>query len=251
MSSSIVESGAFEFIESLDRLSSQAELLAAFSRRVAPFGFTDFLITGLPSPLQKLDQHIVLSGWSEEWFRRYMSMGYYTDDPMARHTRNTVKPFLWSEVSWQHGTATTSRSHQVMNEAQEFGLADGFSVPIYGMDGEQSCVTMGGRQLDIPPRGKEAISLMSMYLHHRCRALFKEDRGGRELGSKSRRRLTRRETECLTWIAVGKTDWEVGSILGITESTARQHIDNARMKLSAKTRTHAVACALQEKLIAV
>ncbi len=34
-----------------------------------------------------------------------------------------------------------------MDEASEFGLKDGFSVPIFGPDGDQSCVTMGGEKL--------------------------------------------------------------------------------------------------------
>jgi DNA-binding CsgD family transcriptional regulator len=54
-------------------------------------------------------------------------------------------------------------------------------------------------------------------------------------------KLSERELECIRWVAAGKTDWEIGMILGLSSSTARFHIENARRKLDASTRAQAVA----------
>lgn len=61
--------------------------------------------------------------------------------------------------------------------------------------------------------------------------------------------LTKRETECLSWTAAGKTSWEISVILGISESTATFHLRNASAKLKASNRTHSVAKALHFGLI--
>lgn len=53
--------------------------------------------------------------------------------------------------------------------------------------------------------------------------------------------LTPRERDALAFVAAGKTDWEIGVVLGVSQSTARFHIDNARKKFDAVNRTHAVA----------
>jgi LuxR family transcriptional regulator, quorum-sensing system regulator BjaR1 len=53
--------------------------------------------------------------------------------------------------------------------------------------------------------------------------------------------LTPRERDVLSYVAEGKTDWEIGAILGFSEATARFHADNARRKLGAVNRAHAVA----------
>lgn len=53
--------------------------------------------------------------------------------------------------------------------------------------------------------------------------------------------LTPREADCLAYVAEGKTDWEIAVILSLSEATVRFHIDNARAKLDAATRAHAVA----------
>ncbi len=54
-------------------------------------------------------------------------------------------------------------------------------------------------------------------------------------------RLTGRERDALTWVAAGKSDWEIAAILGLSQTTVRFHVDNARKKLGAVNRAQAVA----------
>ncbi|HTV34873.1 MAG TPA: response regulator transcription factor [Xanthobacteraceae bacterium] len=61
--------------------------------------------------------------------------------------------------------------------------------------------------------------------------------------------LNDREVEVLTWVARGKTSMEIGQILGLTKRTIDFHIDNARAKLGAATRTEAVIKAASDRLI--
>ena len=62
-------------------------------------------------------------------------------------------------------------------------------------------------------------------------------------------RLTPREIECLAWASNGKSEWEISQILGISEHTSEKHMINARKKMGALTRTHAVAEAIRLGLI--
>jgi DNA-binding response OmpR family regulator len=61
--------------------------------------------------------------------------------------------------------------------------------------------------------------------------------------------LNDREVETLTWVARGKTSAEIAQILGLTKRTVDFHIDNARIKLGATTRTHAAIKAATGRLI--
>ncbi|MFM9978725.1 MAG: LuxR C-terminal-related transcriptional regulator [Sphingomonadaceae bacterium] len=54
-------------------------------------------------------------------------------------------------------------------------------------------------------------------------------------------RLTVRERDAISYVAEGKTDWEIAKIMGVSEATARFHVDNARRKLGGVNRAHAVA----------
>jgi DNA-binding NarL/FixJ family response regulator len=61
--------------------------------------------------------------------------------------------------------------------------------------------------------------------------------------------LNDREVEALTWVARGKTSAEIAQILDLSKRTIDFHIDNARAKLGAATRTEAVIKAADGGLI--
>jgi len=67
--------------------------------------------------------------------------------------------------------------------------------------------------------------------------------------SKKNNSLTPRETEILNWIKEGKTSWEIGIILHISERTVNFHASSIKKKLDSNTRSQAVAKALNDKLI--
>jgi DNA-binding response OmpR family regulator len=52
--------------------------------------------------------------------------------------------------------------------------------------------------------------------------------------------LNDREAEILTWAARGKTSAQIAEMLGLSKRTIDFHLDNAREKLGARTRTEAV-----------
>ena len=61
--------------------------------------------------------------------------------------------------------------------------------------------------------------------------------------------LTPREREVIAWASQGKSAWEIGEILNITQRTAEEHLATAARKLGAVNRTHAVALAIRRKII--
>lgn len=57
--------------------------------------------------------------------------------------------------------------------------------------------------------------------------------------------LTAREAEVLRWVAEGKTNAEVGVILGISALTAKKHLENVFHRLGVENRTSAVVLAME------
>jgi LuxR family quorum sensing-dependent transcriptional regulator len=66
-----------------------------------------------------------------------------------------------------------------------------------------------------------------------------------------RRTLTIREVEVLSWVAQGKSAWEVGEILHIAKRTVDEHVQTAVRKMGAVNRTHAVALAVRDRIVSV
>jgi DNA-binding NarL/FixJ family response regulator len=61
--------------------------------------------------------------------------------------------------------------------------------------------------------------------------------------------LNDREIEALTWVARGKTSAEIAGLVGLSKRTVDFHLDNARIKLGATTRTQAAIKAAMGRLI--
>lgn len=61
--------------------------------------------------------------------------------------------------------------------------------------------------------------------------------------------LTKREKEILWWLKEGKSSLDIAMMLSISQRTVKYHITNSLGKLNATNRTHAVAIAIENKLI--
>ncbi|WP_247404934.1 MULTISPECIES: helix-turn-helix transcriptional regulator [unclassified Bradyrhizobium] len=47
--------------------------------------------------------------------------------------------------------------------------------------------------------------------------------------------LSKREKDCLRWVEEGKSSWEIGVILRVSENTVNFHLKNAMRKLERRT----------------
>ena len=129
---------------------------------------------------------------------------------------------------------------------REYGIAFGMQLPLYVSGslvatlmlaaGHLVCDT--ARQLSF----RSGMSLLSE-LHELCAPQLRQLRPLRRHPVQPM--LTARERECLRWASLGKTTWEIGRLVDISEHTARFHLRNACTKLSATNRQQAVAKAIQ------
>lgn len=62
-------------------------------------------------------------------------------------------------------------------------------------------------------------------------------------------KLSQREMEVLQWMSGGKSNWEIAQVIGLSESTVKNHVHRILGKLHASTRAQAVAKAINVKLI--
>ena len=123
----------------------------------------------------------------------------------------------------------------------EADIADALCASAYGADRRIVSFDIGFGQRGIAPDTASAVQTSASILAERLMtvAAFPPDTNATVA-------LTRRERDALSFVAHGKTDWEIATIMGVSESTARFHVDNARRKYGAVNRAHAVAKFLSE-----
>jgi DNA-binding CsgD family transcriptional regulator len=123
---------------------------------------------------------------------------------------------------------------------------DALAIPIVGGDSADGLAILSG---PIERLNALARSLLQIAVHlafKRAAQLNAEPARDATAGSN----LSARQAECLTWVAQGKTDPEIGIILGVSPRTVRFHLDKAKDKLKVMTRVQAVTKAVKDRLIA-
>ena len=185
--------------------------------------------------------HILFAGWPTDWLGRYVARNYVYVDPILSHVQSQPgAAFAWHEA--EEKVAGAKAPALMMNEARVHGLVMGFAVPFVTLEGEIATVSFGGTKMDLPPIAAGLIHLIGIFAMGRAFQLQARKTAPVE-------RLSARELEVLKWASVGKTAWDVSVILGIAESTAKEHLARASAKLGASNRVHAVAEAMRCGLI--
>ncbi len=67
----------------------------------------------------------------------------------------------------------------------------------------------------------------------------------------STKSLSPREIEVMQWLCAGKTNWEIAQVLNLSEQTVKNHVKRIIKKLDVSSRQHAVAKALQMRIITI
>jgi len=102
------------------------------------------------------------------------------------------------------------------------------ALPIYVRDGLLVSFVLNRTRRDFSDRERALLDLLRPHL---ARVYQK---------TKTSDRLTRREAEVLRWVAAGKSDAQIGAILGISARTVQKHLEHAYQKLGVENRTAAV-----------
>ena len=232
---------AFEFIERCGAYQEPKPLLDDLLEVATQFGFNHLILSGVPMGGQELAPLVELNGWPEGWFDRYIERGYAKTDGVCLYSGASHHPFYWADVPPK--ILDTPQSRMVQNEASEFGINSGFAVPFLSFHHWQSVVSFASSRTDctMSPHERAQLVTIASFAGATVEAMVYPDEGEPV--------LSEREREVLLWVANGKTAWEVGTILGISEVTVKKHLANAKSTLNVATKIQAVVKAVRQRLI--
>lgn len=202
-----------------------------------PFGIATVAMAHLVNPAAidlRSTKWFNVNNWPEEWADSWKDLRFMIHDPVARQAARTNRPFTWSAAYALAGPEGRS----ILDRSRDFGFKDGIAIPIHSLAAPTGCVTLGAERLDLSPLEHSALQLVSHAAYSKLENLLGP------FGPSKGDELTDREGEVMHWIAAGKSDWEVGAILGVSQHTIREHVRHACEKLGVSKRTAACARAV-------
>ncbi|NSY44980.1 helix-turn-helix transcriptional regulator [Agrobacterium tumefaciens] len=234
----------FDFITSMTAANTADAIIKDLSRVSNTFGLDCFAISGIPLPDEKIDRYVLLSAWPKGWFERYVSEDYVHIDPVIYQSKISDSAFVWSEEFG--GRPIRREARKLMNEATEFRMFDGYSVPLHMPGALQAIVTFGAEKIDLSTEAKGILHIVAIYAHNRLRALLEQQTSK---GKKDTPYITQHERDVIRWCAEGKTNWEIGQILSRSEKTVQHELHNAQRKMNCVNRAQLIAEAIRTGLI--
>ena len=233
---------AARIARSLTSASSAPEIWSTIKAFAAPFGFNHLsVMTRHPDLPHTLAPSLVYIDAPEGFAADFDRDQLGPDHPLVMRALKQLTPFSTGEM---RATQLSDQQRRVLQHVSlSLNVRDGWTFPIAYCDELHGIMMLGGLEPDMSPLVCSILHLLS----HTGFKRYQELAAG--AGSKSRV-LTPRELECMRWVALGKTDEEIGIILTISARTARFHVENAKRKLGVATRVQAVAEALRLEAIA-
>ena len=224
-----------DLVADLSGLTVAEAMTARFHRFAENMGFTSVACFKVPDPGEPFETCMHMCTRPQQWVERYVDQGYVRVDPLVQEVFRSTRSFCWSDVL-DH-LPLDSLAQQIHRERIEFGLHQGFVVPIYDSKGYTGVVSLAGDG-DLTPEIKDSLTVASVFVHNRLVTLLRGQILPDDL-------LTTREIECLSWAAEGKSDWEIGQILHISSKTVNYHIENIKRKFGVPTRVQAIVSAFR------
>ncbi|MEM0898579.1 MAG: LuxR C-terminal-related transcriptional regulator [Pseudomonadota bacterium] len=174
---------------------------------------------------------IKAEGFPEKWVNRYISEGLEDIDPIPKQSATRSEPFIWSDAAKLNNLTDEERWY--LSELQREVPNDGIAISVYG-NGFQNAFIGVGFANDPRRFSRHQLFLFHMVAeaaHIRFCTIVNERR--------KKAKLSKRELEILHWVAKGKSNSVIATILALSPNTIDAHLRKIYAKLSVSDRTSA------------
>jgi DNA-binding CsgD family transcriptional regulator len=232
----MLQGGFSEVLKSRNRDEFQHELVS-FARRL---GFNTVAATVVIDHLLGEAEFITIDNTPRAYKESFLDPQNGQRDPVMQHCKRKSVPIIWDQ-----STYVSQGLGAKWEEQARFGMSNGICLALHMPEGRHFIL---GVERD-RPAPVDALELTRLVADLQLFAVYAQEAALRVLSpqalSPDAPHLTPRELESLRWTMEGKTAWEVGDVLGITERTAAMHLNNATHKLGCINKHHAVLKALK------
>jgi DNA-binding CsgD family transcriptional regulator len=237
-----------EFSERLSALTTTDAIKSFMMEVIEPLGFINFAYHIIQTPDVdniRTKQAYGITSYPDSWTKHYVASGYVNDDPVIAKVYEERAPFVWADKLG--GDDLTRKQYKLLDDACSMGITNGVTIPLQSRSGETASLSLIPGNLSVDaihaPWLLNTVHLMGEYLHGKAARIVIEE----ALTNNSKRRrtlLSPREGEALTWVARGKSTWEISRILDISEKSVEFYLESCKHKLQATNRTQAVVKAI-------
>jgi DNA-binding CsgD family transcriptional regulator len=244
----LVADTVFRFADASQTAGNLEKLDEELAKVLGRFGINHFVLYQATDRGRRPTGARISGPIHRDWRKHYVENGMANYDELLSSGLNSVAPTTWTKFRTDNSISDGQKL--LFDEARSFGLRDGFYLPIHQPDGSMHGVSMMvPHKLEADSRLLAALHLLALYYSIAANRLGLNPPEPPSPPEASRYILTPRQRQCLQWVRAGKSSWEIGEILGLSEHTVSEHLEESRRRLKVHTTTQAVIEAALRGLI--
>lgn len=220
-----------DHLNALLSIDSEHELFDQLAAIAKDMGF-EYCAYGIQMPVPISQPAVIMfNNYSKEWQECYQQRGYLEIDPTVQHGLKNTLPIVWSHELFESAP-------ELWEEARSHGLHFGWAQSSRDVSGAVGMLTLARSEQQLTESelyaNKAKMAWLTQFAHAGMARLLTPHHIPETLVT-----MTSREKEVLRWTAEGKTAYEIGQILAVSERTVNFHINNVVSKLGASNKTQA------------
>lgn len=171
------------------------------------------------------------------WVSKYVTRFYSDIDPLLKIDFRTVSFVDWTDLY------QTPQQQNLLEAFIDHGLGRNGLTCVHHIERDLYCVLSAVFDFGMQEWPTQKIELLDILR-------FQADQIGEIYNrlylqtNRKQFKITPRESECLYWVAMGKTDDQISTLLNVGKWTVNGHLQSAKNKLGTPSRSAAVARAI-------
>ncbi|RQO59757.1 LuxR family transcriptional regulator [Paucibacter sp. KBW04] len=239
----MLQGGYQSVLEAQSRDQFRSEII----RFAQGLGFATVSATAVVDHTLGVSEFETVDNTPASYAEHFLDKDTWRRDPVMQHCKRQSVPIVWNQETY-----VACGQAQLWEDQAQFGYRNGIALALHmpegrhfflGVDRDEGLPT----DVSLMTRMLADLQLFAVYAQEAAWRVIMPK--GQDVLSSGTLHLTPRELEALRWTMDGKTAWEVGAILSISERTAVLHLSNAMRKLDCTTKHQAVLKALRLGLI--
>jgi DNA-binding CsgD family transcriptional regulator len=220
-----------------------ADATSAFRAALTPLGIDTFSAGEVDTAHRSRSTFTVID-WPESWRHFYFTSGILERDPLVENLGlYDGRPFTWRDLRADRRLAHVGT--EALDHIAEAGWRDGLCVPLHRSGTHYGIVSIVARET-IPDAHRQLMIPLCLAFHSKIGPLAR-----REGFAVPPAGLSPREIEAIALVVRGKSDRQVAETLGISTTTAHEHVERAKRRLDTHTRAELAAVAVALGIVAM
>lgn len=234
-----------DYLDKANAAQSNEELFNVYLNTVQRHGF-DRALFALMTDHDDLEQKAgvgVMHNFPSDWMEYYFEKGLDKIDPVVSYGATQLNAYQWDDIPRR--LDLTKRQKTCLNYGRESGLNNGVATYLRAENNAVAGISLATSEKSDAFDGRtDLITAYSNHFYIRYREI-----NGIKKQDPINIVLTDREREVLTWMAAGKSNGDIATILNISSSGVDFHVKSIFKKFDANSRVLVVVKAISYGMI--